>query len=614
MISNKATLKQNLSFVDVFCIASGSMISAGIFILPGLAYAAAGPAIVLSYLLAGLLALTGMFAQAELVSAMPKAGGTYFYVTRSLGPAIGTIDGLITWFSLSLKSAFALVGMAAFVALLVPYDTRVVGIVLTLFFISMNLLGIKEASRVQIVNVFFLFAFLIYYIVFGCVHVDVHHFVPFMPFGFSEVVATAGFVFVSFGGLLKVASIAEEVRNPGTIVPRGMMASIAIVMLIYLLVVFVTTGVLQGEYLSKSLTPISDAASQFMGKPGVLIMSIGAILAFVSTANAGIMASSRYLLALSRDALLPALIGKVGEKRGIPYVAVLLTGGIIIVSLFLKLEILVKLTSTVLILTYIFSCLSVIILRESRLQNYQPQFRTPLYPWLQLVGIVGFCFLLYKNGLRPLAISIVFIIVGFLFYWFYGRIRSNREYALLHLIERITAKELTSRFLETELKEIIQERDRIEKDRFDTIIENCHVIDIKESLSMEAFFRIVADETSSTLNIDSEMMMQKLLKREKESTTVIAPMIAIPHIIIEGEKTFDIFLARCKDGIIFAGNEQPVKAVFVLVGTQDERNYHLRALAAIAQIMQDTQFLKKWISARGKEALRDIVLLGKRRR
>jgi len=92
----KAKLAKKLSLIDIFCVASGAMISSGIFILPGLAHAKAGPAVIVSYFLAGLLALTGVLSQAELVSAMPKAGGTYFYVTQSMGPAVGTIDGFLT--------------------------------------------------------------------------------------------------------------------------------------------------------------------------------------------------------------------------------------------------------------------------------------------------------------------------------------------------------------------------------------------------------------------------------------------------------------------------------------------------------------------------------------
>ncbi len=146
-------LKKELNLFDIFSIASGAMISSGLFILPGLAHAQAGPAVFLSYLLAGLLAMTGMISEAELASAMPKAGGTYFYVTRTLGPAVGTVDGLITWFSLSLKSAFALVGMSAFTVLVINLDIRLIAVVLCLIFITINLIGIKEAGLVQIILV-----------------------------------------------------------------------------------------------------------------------------------------------------------------------------------------------------------------------------------------------------------------------------------------------------------------------------------------------------------------------------------------------------------------------------------------------------------------------------
>ncbi|MFA7122950.1 MAG: amino acid permease, partial [Candidatus Delongbacteria bacterium] len=113
----KKHLKKNLGLLEVFSISSGAMISSGLFVLPGIAYLTAGPCMIVSYFIAGVLALFGILSQAELVSAMPKAGGDYFYITRSMGPAVGTINGLIVWFSISLKSAFALIGMATLVNL-----------------------------------------------------------------------------------------------------------------------------------------------------------------------------------------------------------------------------------------------------------------------------------------------------------------------------------------------------------------------------------------------------------------------------------------------------------------------------------------------------------------
>ena len=117
-----SNLSRKLGLLDVFCIASGAMVSSGLFVLPGIAHAQAGPAIIFSYFLAGIIATTGMLSMSEIITAMPKAGGDYFFITRTMGPAAGTAAGILSWFSLALKSSFALVGMAAFLALLLPID------------------------------------------------------------------------------------------------------------------------------------------------------------------------------------------------------------------------------------------------------------------------------------------------------------------------------------------------------------------------------------------------------------------------------------------------------------------------------------------------------------
>jgi mannitol/fructose-specific phosphotransferase system IIA component (Ntr-type) len=189
-----------------------------------------------------------------------------------------------------------------------------------------------------------------------------------------------------------------------------------------------------------------------------------------------------------------------------------------------------------------------------------------------------------------------------------------REYALLHLIERLTAKELTGHHLEAELKEIIRERDDLQKDRFDRLIERSIVLDLDGAVFAEEFFQHAADALSEKLGINPNIILQKLLDRESESSSVLTPCLAIPHIVIEGDGRFEILLARCKEGIYFSDAAPHVHAVFILIGTRDERNYHLRALAAIAQIVQEPDFEKKWLEARNAEALRDLILLGKRKR
>jgi amino acid transporter len=523
---------------------------------------------------------------------------------------------------------------------------HIIAVTFCLIFIFINLIGIKEAGRTQVVLVVGLLALMILYVIAGLPAVKVSKFEPFAPNGFAAVFFTTGFVFVSYAGLLKIASVAEEIKNPTRNIPLGMILSLLVVSILYTLIVFVTTGVVEAESLSRSLTPISDGAFIVMGPAGRIALAIAAILAFLSTANAGIMTAARSLVPLSNDGLLPSSLGKINTRFGTPHNSLLVTGLFVIIALFLKLEILVEAASVVLILTNMLSCISVIILRESRIQNYQPSFRAPLYPWLQIIGIVGFGFVLLEMGKEALSISFILIISGLFVYWLYGRIRANREYALLHLVERITAKELTTYTLETELREIIRERDQIVKDRFDHLIEKSIILDIEKPMSAEDFFKLVAKEMSPMVDVEESVLLQALIDREKQSSTVIGGNLAIPHIIIQpgwtlaegrfdfvqssGLGRFDILIARCKDGIVFSKNksqgnqsEAPdwinpnsigVTAAFVIMGTKDERNFHLYCLAAIAQIVQEPSFEKKWMAARNKEALRDIILLSKRKR
>jgi mannitol/fructose-specific phosphotransferase system IIA component (Ntr-type) len=233
---------------------------------------------------------------------------------------------------------------------------------------------------------------------------------------------------------------------------------------------------------------------------------------------------------------------------------------------------------------------------------------------MQVAGIIGFCFLILEMGKEALFVSALLIVAGVFAYWFYGRIRTNREYALLHLIERITAKELTSHALEKELREIIRHRDEIVKDRFDRIVERCIVLDIDRAVSVDEFFLLASEQLSVRLGGQVADIYQRLLAREKESSTVLSDTLAIPHIVIDGERIFDVLIARCEGGVTFSDAYRQVQAIFVIAGSRDERNFHLYSLSAIAQIVQDPHFEKRWLAAKSTEILRDIVLLGQRKR
>ncbi len=618
-------LKRKLGFWGVFCIASGAMISSGLFVLPGLAFKHAGPAVVLSYALAGVMVIPALLSKAELATAMPKSGGTYFFIHRSMGALPGMLAGLAGWFSIALKSAFALIGIGAFAQLIRPgtdeWVIKAIAIGCCVLFTILNIVSVKGVGRLQIVLVAILLGILGVFVSYGMPATRYAHFEDFMDKGMLSVLATAGIVFVSFGGLTKVASIAEEVRNPGRNIPAGMFASALVVTLFYVAVVFVTVGVLDPGTLEgrgtpgPCLTPLSLAAKEFLGKPGMIILSIGAMLAFITTANGGIMAASRTPMAMSRDGLLPAAMKKLSGRFATPLVSILVTSGFMIAAIAsLRIENLVKAASTMMLMLFAMVSLSVIIMRSSGIQNYRPLYKAPFYPWLQIAGIAVYLFLIADMGTVPLLATLIFVLAGVLWYVLYVRTRIAGESAFVYMVKNIVSKDIYRSQLEEELKEIALERDEVTHDRFDRLIKDCEILDLEGPLSAEQLFRRSAEALAPRLNIDQQKLLDLLTRREGESSTVIQPGLAIPHIIVDGRKLFDILPIRCKEGVTFPGHDQPVQVAFILAGSRDERNYHLRALMAIAHIVQEEQFVERWLNAPEAEHLRDILLLSGRKR
>ncbi|MFH0763339.1 MAG: amino acid permease [Candidatus Omnitrophota bacterium] len=612
----KQDLKRELTLLDVFCVATGAMISSGLFILPGLAFAKAGPAVIVSYILAAALCIPTLLSKAELTTAMPKAGGDYFYIMRGFGPLLGTIAGFCSWFSLSLKAAFALIGMGAYLTIITHFPLNIIALYCCLFFIFLNLTGVKEAGRFQVFLVVGLLVALVIYIAFGAKTVNPSNFSPFFSQGFGSVFATASFVYISYGGLTKVAALAEETKNPGRNLPLGMLLSLGAVTILYALVIFVTVGVSSPESLQTTLTPISDGAGVIGGEAFKIIISVGAFLAFISTANAGIMTASRYPLGMSRDRLLPAVFQKVSRRFNTPHIAIIFTGLFIaVVILFLRLELLVKVASSILILLYIFANLTLILFRESKILSFRPKFRSPFYPYMQIAGILGGGFLLIEMGSFIIFLTAVFLLLGFAWYKIYAQKRASRDSALIYVLERFVAKdkELASDSLLVELKDIVVQRDKIKEDKFHKLIEESQVMDIEAPMRMEDFFKEASENLGRQLNLEPQELFKKFITREKESSTVIRKNLSIPHIIVEGEGIFRIILARAKAGVIFP-NDEIAHIIFVLAASLDQRNLHLKVLAAIAQITQHPEFDKKWLGAANKEDLKNIVLLSERRR
>jgi APA family basic amino acid/polyamine antiporter len=460
-----------------------------------------------------------------------------------------------------------------------------------------------------------LLVLLAFFVVAGAGQTQAARYKGFLEKGWFAVFATAGLVFVSFGGLTKVASITEEVRNPGRNLPVGMTLAWAVVALFYVGVISVTVGLLDGQELEGSLMPISSAAGKFLGTAGFAILGLAAIAAFITTANGGILAASRYPMAMSRDQLLPQVLGRISERFATPYISVLLTGAFMISAIaFLDLEVLVKTASTLMLILFILVNVSVIIMRESRIQSYRPKFKSPLYPYAHVLAVLAYGGLIVDMGWVPLSITAGFVALSAAWYGLYVRRRVSRASAVMHVVERVTARELKTVTLENELRDILLERDDVIEDRFDRLIRDCPILDIEGKKDGEDVFREISAILADRLASDEYVLFEKFLHREAEGGTVVQPGLAIPHVVVEGEHQFEVLLVRARDGITFRGVADPVKIMFVLAGSRDERNYHLRALMAIAQIAQEKGFEQRWLTARDTEAIRNLILLSARKR
>ena len=436
------SLERDLGLYATITISIGAMVGSGIFVLPGLAAGKAGPGAILAYLLAGFIVLPAALSKAEMATAIPESGGTYLYIDRAMGPLPGSIAGIGAWFSLVFKSAFALVGLGAylFIFVNVPESYLVfVSLGLGLLLVVVNVLGAKLTGGLQAAVVSLVLVVLLLFIGDGMIHVDGTQYHPFLTHGTDGLFAATGLVFVSYAGVTKIASVAEEVENPGRNIPIAILGSVVVMMAMYTLTVFVIVGVSPTETLTAKdmLTPMALAANSFLGRAGEIAISVVAVLALTSMANAGILSSSRYPLAMSRDDLAPESIGTVNSRFKTPIVSILFTGAILLVLIaFVPVLELAKLASAFQILVFAFINVALVAFRESSLDWYDPEFTAPGYPFVQIGGFLASLLLLTQMGTIPLIGALGLVVLGGLWYRVYGRKRTKREGAAVDAVRR----------------------------------------------------------------------------------------------------------------------------------------------------------------------------------
>ncbi len=626
-IEKSDRLKKQLTLFDVYVISTSAMFSSGFFLLPGIAAARAGPSVFLAYFISGLLIVPAMVSQAELATAMPRAGGAYYFLDRTLGPLMGTIGGIGTWFALMLKSAFALIGMGAYITIFLDVPFKPIAVLFAVIFAALNVFGSKESTGLVRVLMFSLLGVLGLFVIDGMANIfstgfaETHQrqFTPFLPGGIDGLLGTVGLVFISYVGLTQIASLAEEVKEPDRNIPLGMTLSLGTVIGIYVVGVYIMVAVLGMDQLSQSLTPVADtAAEMFQWLPqsaGMIIVVAAAVAAFASMSNTGLMAASRYPLAMARDRLIPRPLATLGRFQTPTYSIVLTTTLLITFMLVLDVEEVAKLASALQLALFGLLNIAVIVMRESRIESYDPGFRSPLYPWMQIAGILGPLVLIAEMGWLPSLFTMGVVTASIGWFTYYARGRLERDGAIYHVFERLGRRRFAG--LDRELRDIMKEKGARAADPFDEVVARATTMDLDTPISLTGIIRGASELLEKRVPVPADDLVDGFTRGVFGGGTPVSKGAALLHMRLPNYDSCELLIARCGTSLALDAEDealqrqaaaQPIHAVFFLVSGEHDAGRHLRILAQLAGRIEADGFMEEWLHDRNDQELKETLL------
>ena len=431
----------------VVVISLSSMFGSGLFVMPSVAAYLMGPSVWLAFLLASLVVLPAAVSKSELSAGMPASGGSYVHFERTYGPLIGTISGLGLWGSFLLKAAFALIGFTAYFRVVTTYfslDWKMytTSILALILITAINILGVKKVKAVQAPIIF---ATLLLLTIVTIKALFSPQFDPSVPIqGLStgsvwSIVETTGFVFVAYAGVTKIGAIAGEVKDPEENLPLGIFISLAVATALYTLLTFVMMATLPPQWWVGSNgveieNPVFIFVETLMGTKIGVFASVLAIFTMISMALAGILGSSRFLFAMSRDNLLPQAFEDVNARYETPHFPIILTGLVMgVLITYVPIADVVKLASGFNIMIFILINATVIVLRKtSNVHKWDPAYKSPFYPYLQIWGIVSGAVLISFLGVKALLGAGLVVLIGCALYYGYGKKHYLHQWTPFH--------------------------------------------------------------------------------------------------------------------------------------------------------------------------------------
>ncbi|MGI8598813.1 MAG: APC family permease [Chitinophagaceae bacterium] len=414
MTINSNKLSRSLDLKDAVAIGLGAVIGAGIFVVTGVAAGIAGPAFIVSLIIAGIVASFNALSSAQLAAVYPQAGGTYEYGYRLLHPLLGFSAGWMFLISKLAAAGVVAIGFGSYLFQLLPLTSAgFYSITAIILLVIANYFGIKKAGAINLIIISITILSLLYFIINGASQIQKENFAPFSPFGLKGIAKASALLFFAFTGYARIATLAEEVHNPEVTIPRAIIITIITAIILYVAVSIVAVGVIGTEAMASTTSPLQRVGEN-ISTPGIeFIIVMGASTAMLGVLLSQVLGISRMMLAMSRRQDLPAFFKVIHQQYNVPHSGILLTGSIVVILVLVgSFQFILNAAAFSILLYYTITNLAAL---------KQPQHEKLVHsiiPALGLIGCIAMAFSLpIKVIISGFAILLLGILLRFLIKW-----------------------------------------------------------------------------------------------------------------------------------------------------------------------------------------------------
>jgi len=410
-----AGLKREIGLFGATALGIGAIIGSGIFVVTGIVAGIAGPAMIISVLIAGIIALFSALSVAELSVFLPEEGGTYAYAQKLISPFAGFIAGWIWIFSNIFVGAAVSLGFAHYFVTLFPaIPVKGIAVIICLIFIIINYIGLKESTLLNNLLVTLKVLILLFFIAFGLGFFNGSNMIPFAPAGISGILSGAALIFFAYTGFARVTIMAEEVKDPVKTIPRSIFLALAISTVLYILVSVIAVGLAGASGLSQSGSPLASAIGITGSSTAVLLISSGAMIATASVLLTTIMGISRIMFAMARTGDLPAFLKRIHPHFSTPHYAIWISGACMIAAILLAdLTLVVSISTFAMLIFYLIANIAAFRI-PSKYRRYPAL--VPVIGAVSCLGLIGFL------TVNSWIIGIIGLALGIVWYFIQHRI------------------------------------------------------------------------------------------------------------------------------------------------------------------------------------------------